>query len=53
MSITGLKRKQPKTFKVKVITMDAEMEFNCEVGLLGMESKGKGGSKPRSPGFSY
>lgn len=31
MSITGLKRKQPKTFKVKVITMDAEMEFNCEV----------------------
>uniref|UniRef100_A0A671TY46 NF2, moesin-ezrin-radixin like (MERLIN) tumor suppressor b n=1 Tax=Sparus aurata TaxID=8175 RepID=A0A671TY46_SPAAU len=24
-------KKQPKTFKVKVITMDAEMEFSCEV----------------------
>ncbi|XP_014437299.2 merlin isoform X5 [Pelodiscus sinensis] len=31
MSIRGLKKKQPKTFKVKVITMDAEMEFSCEV----------------------
>uniref|UniRef100_A0A4W6FNQ1 NF2, moesin-ezrin-radixin like (MERLIN) tumor suppressor b n=1 Tax=Lates calcarifer TaxID=8187 RepID=A0A4W6FNQ1_LATCA len=31
MSILGLKKKQPKTFKVKVITMDAEMEFSCEV----------------------
>uniref|UniRef100_A0A8C9XVL2 NF2, moesin-ezrin-radixin like (MERLIN) tumor suppressor b n=1 Tax=Sander lucioperca TaxID=283035 RepID=A0A8C9XVL2_SANLU len=26
-----LHKKQPKTFKVKVITMDAEMEFSCEV----------------------
>lgn len=33
MSILGLKKKQPKTFKVKVITMDAEMEFSCEVWL--------------------
>lgn len=33
MSILGLKKKQPKTFKVKVITMDAEMEFSCEVNL--------------------
>lgn len=33
MSILGLKKKQPKTFKVKVITMDAEMEFSCEVGM--------------------
>uniref|UniRef100_A0A8D0CIU8 NF2, moesin-ezrin-radixin like (MERLIN) tumor suppressor b n=1 Tax=Scleropages formosus TaxID=113540 RepID=A0A8D0CIU8_SCLFO len=31
MSILGLKKKQPKTFKVKVITMDAEVEFSCEV----------------------
>uniref|UniRef100_A0A8C2DCW3 Neurofibromin 2b (merlin) n=1 Tax=Cyprinus carpio TaxID=7962 RepID=A0A8C2DCW3_CYPCA len=31
MSILGLKKKQPKTFKVKVSTMDAEMEFSCEV----------------------
>ncbi|KPP59050.1 merlin-like [Scleropages formosus] len=30
MSILGLKKKQPKTFKVKVITMDAEVEFSCE-----------------------
>lgn len=34
MSILGLKKKQPKTFKVKVITMDAEMEFSCEVLLF-------------------
>lgn len=33
MSILGLKKKQPKTFKVKVITMDAEMEFSCEVWM--------------------
>lgn len=31
MSIRGLKKKQPKTFKVKIITVDAEMEFSCEV----------------------
>uniref|UniRef100_A0ACB8EDK2 Merlin n=1 Tax=Sphaerodactylus townsendi TaxID=933632 RepID=A0ACB8EDK2_9SAUR len=37
MSITGLKRKQPKTFKVKVITMDAEMEFNCEIKWKGKD----------------
>ncbi|KAJ6655732.1 hypothetical protein lerEdw1_004785 [Lerista edwardsae] len=37
MSITGLKRKQPKTFKVKVITMDAEMEFNCEMKWKGKD----------------
>lgn len=33
MSILGLKKKQPKTFKVKVSTMDAEMEFSCEVNI--------------------
>lgn len=31
MSIRGLKKKQPKTFKVRIITVDAEMEFSCEV----------------------
>ncbi|ETE60311.1 Merlin, partial [Ophiophagus hannah] len=31
MSFSSLKRKQPKTFTVRIITMDAEMEFNCEV----------------------
>lgn len=35
MSIRGLKKKkQQKTFKVKVITMEAEMEFSCEVSFL-------------------
>ncbi|KAF7238468.1 Merlin, partial [Varanus komodoensis] len=30
MSFSSLKRKQPKTFTVRIITMEAEMEFNCE-----------------------
>ncbi|XP_063002747.1 merlin-like [Elgaria multicarinata webbii] len=37
MSITGLKKKQPKMFKVKVTTMDAEMEFSCEVKWKGKD----------------
>ncbi|XP_061558038.1 NF2, moesin-ezrin-radixin like (MERLIN) tumor suppressor b [Phycodurus eques] len=37
MSILGLKKKQPKTFKVKVTTMDAEMEFSCEVKWKGKD----------------
>ncbi|GAA6111943.1 merlin-like, partial [Tachysurus ichikawai] len=37
MSNLGLKKKQPKTFKVKVITMDAEMEFSCEVKWKGKD----------------
>ncbi|XP_028823484.1 NF2, moesin-ezrin-radixin like (MERLIN) tumor suppressor b [Denticeps clupeoides] len=37
MSILGLKKKQPKTFKVKVMTMDAEMEFSCEVKWKGKD----------------
>ncbi|XP_033906600.1 merlin-like isoform X1 [Acipenser ruthenus] len=37
MSIMGLKKKQPKTFKVKVVTMDAEMEFSCEVKWKGKD----------------
>nr|KAF6392654.1 hypothetical protein mPipKuh1_007840 [Pipistrellus kuhlii] len=32
MSFSSLKRKQPKTFTVRIVTMDAEMEFNCEAG---------------------
>ncbi|ELK18652.1 Merlin [Pteropus alecto] len=31
MSFSSLKRKQPKTFTVRIVTMDAEMEFNCEI----------------------
>uniref|UniRef100_A0A803TPT2 NF2, moesin-ezrin-radixin like (MERLIN) tumor suppressor n=1 Tax=Anolis carolinensis TaxID=28377 RepID=A0A803TPT2_ANOCA len=31
MSFSSLKRKQPKTFTVRIVTMEAEMEFNCEV----------------------
>uniref|UniRef100_A0A8V5GW31 Uncharacterized protein n=1 Tax=Melopsittacus undulatus TaxID=13146 RepID=A0A8V5GW31_MELUD len=27
----SLKKKQPKTFKVKIVTVDAEMEFSCEI----------------------
>ncbi|KAH0625509.1 hypothetical protein JD844_015053 [Phrynosoma platyrhinos] len=34
MSFSSLKRKQPKTFTVRIITMDAEMEFNCEVTVV-------------------
>uniref|UniRef100_A0A8C0GZD8 FERM domain-containing protein n=1 Tax=Chelonoidis abingdonii TaxID=106734 RepID=A0A8C0GZD8_CHEAB len=30
-------KKQPKTFKVKVITMDAEMEFSCEMKWKGKD----------------
>ncbi|XP_043854245.1 merlin-like [Dromiciops gliroides] len=37
MSIRGLKKKLPKTFKVKVITMDAEMEFSCEMKWKGKD----------------
>uniref|UniRef100_A0A672SSG8 Merlin n=1 Tax=Sinocyclocheilus grahami TaxID=75366 RepID=A0A672SSG8_SINGR len=37
MSILGLKKKQAKTFKVKVSTMDAEMEFSCEVKWKGKD----------------
>uniref|UniRef100_A0A8C5LZ22 Merlin n=1 Tax=Leptobrachium leishanense TaxID=445787 RepID=A0A8C5LZ22_9ANUR len=37
MSFSSLKRKQPKTFIVQIITMDAEMEFNCEVKWKGKD----------------
>ncbi|OXB76454.1 UNVERIFIED_CONTAM: hypothetical protein H355_014169 [Colinus virginianus] len=34
MSFSSLKRKQPKTFTVRIVTMDAEMEFSCEDLLM-------------------
>ncbi|XP_018774889.1 merlin-like isoform X2 [Serinus canaria] len=37
MSIRGLKKKQPKTFKVRIITVDAEMEFSCEMKWKGKD----------------
>ncbi|XP_044304938.1 merlin isoform X4 [Varanus komodoensis] len=37
MSFSSLKRKQPKTFTVRIITMEAEMEFNCEVKWKGKD----------------
>ncbi|XP_072272098.1 merlin-like [Pyxicephalus adspersus] len=38
MSIRGLKKKkQQKTFKVKVKTMEAEMEFSCEMDWKGKD----------------
>ncbi|XP_018426514.1 PREDICTED: merlin-like [Nanorana parkeri] len=38
MSIRGLKKKkQQKTFKVKVITMEAETEFSCEMDWKGKD----------------
>uniref|UniRef100_A0AAY4DGM0 Merlin n=1 Tax=Denticeps clupeoides TaxID=299321 RepID=A0AAY4DGM0_9TELE len=35
--ISFFSKKQPKTFKVKVMTMDAEMEFSCEVKWKGKD----------------
>ncbi|XP_051021337.1 merlin isoform X3 [Acomys russatus] len=37
MSFSSLKRKQPKTFTVRIVTMDAEMEFNCEMKWKGKD----------------
>ncbi|XP_043924393.1 merlin isoform X2 [Protopterus annectens] len=37
MSFSSLKRKQPKTFNVRIVTMDAEMEFSCEVKWKGKD----------------
>ncbi|XP_073169322.1 merlin isoform X2 [Lepidochelys kempii] len=37
MSFSSLKRKQPKTFTVRIVTMDAEMEFSCEVKWKGKD----------------
>lgn len=42
MSFSSLKRKQPKTFTVRIATMDAEMEFSCEVTAVGGGGGGTG-----------
>lgn len=47
MSFSSLKRKQPKTFTVRIVTMDAEMEFNCEV--TGRQSRRTMSGEPRNP----
>lgn len=50
MSFSSLKRKQPKTFTVRIVTMDAEMEFNCEVsGRAAPTGPRRGGSLAESP----
>lgn len=52
MSFSSLKRKQPKTFTVRIVTMDAEMEFNCEVsgapGQPRRAGRGEVGAWPQS-----
>lgn len=51
MSFSSLKRKQPKTFTVRIVTMDAEMEFNCEVtGRQPLRAAAKGGLAGSGPG---
>ncbi|XP_064209703.1 NF2, moesin-ezrin-radixin like (MERLIN) tumor suppressor a isoform X1 [Anguilla rostrata] len=37
LGLNSLRRKQAKTFNVKIVTMDAEMEFNCEVKWKGKD----------------
>ncbi|KAI1901037.1 hypothetical protein AGOR_G00056020 [Albula goreensis] len=37
MGLNSLRRKQAKTFNVRIVTMDAEMEFNCEVKWKGKD----------------
>ncbi|MBN3315693.1 MERL protein, partial [Atractosteus spatula] len=37
MGLKSLRRKQIKTFNVRIITMDAEMEFSCEVKWKGKD----------------
>lgn len=49
MSFSSLKRKQPKTFTVRIVTMDAEMEFNCEVRAAARRAPG-GTRAPRALG---
>ncbi|KAK2845394.1 hypothetical protein Q7C36_010248 [Tachysurus vachellii] len=35
MSLNSLRRKQPKTFSVRILSMDADLEFSCEVKWKG------------------
>ena len=35
MGLNSLRRKQAKSFNVKITTMDADMEFSCEVRSAG------------------
>ncbi|XP_067861830.1 NF2, moesin-ezrin-radixin like (MERLIN) tumor suppressor a isoform X2 [Heptranchias perlo] len=37
MNLSSLKRKQMKTFSVRILTIDAEMEFSCEVKWKGKD----------------
>ncbi|XP_053085044.1 NF2, moesin-ezrin-radixin like (MERLIN) tumor suppressor a [Pangasianodon hypophthalmus] len=37
MSLSSLRRKQPKTFSVRIVTMDADLEFSCEVKWKGKD----------------
>ncbi|XP_067083768.1 NF2, moesin-ezrin-radixin like (MERLIN) tumor suppressor a isoform X1 [Osmerus mordax] len=37
MGLNSLRRKQAKTFNVKITTMDADMEFSCEVKWKGKD----------------
>ncbi|XP_053563438.1 merlin isoform X2 [Bombina bombina] len=37
MSMRRFNKKQSKTFKVKIITMDSEMEHNCEINWKGKD----------------
>ncbi|KAM4046390.1 merlin-like isoform 1-T3 [Anomaloglossus baeobatrachus] len=37
MSIRSLKKKQQKTLKVKIVTMETEMELNCEMDWKGKD----------------
>ncbi|XP_058850320.1 merlin isoform X2 [Acipenser ruthenus] len=37
MGLSSLKRKQTKSFSVRIVTMDAEMEFSCEVKWKGKD----------------
>lgn len=50
MSFSSLKRKQPKTFTVRIATMDAEMEFSCEVTAVGGGGGGAGRDGAPGPG---
>lgn len=54
MSFSSLKRKQPKTFTVRIATMDAEMEFSCEVTAAtgrGFPGAGSAAGPLGRPGF--